>query len=92
MKVIRALTIYIGLQKKISDKWGTVKLALNDALDSIEFNGGTQLPEQNIFTSNTFDFSNRTIIFTYTRNFGNRDLRSSRNRETGSEDERRRVN
>lgn len=84
--------INFGLQNKFSDKWGTLKFSINDIFDSLEFNGGTDLPEQNIFTRNTFDFSNRTFTLTYSRNFGNKDLRSARNRETGSEEERRRIN
>lgn len=84
--------INIGLQNKFSDKWGTLKFSINDIFDSLEFNGGTNLPEQNINTRNTFDFSNRTFTITYSRNFGNRDLKSARNRETGSEAERRRIN
>ena len=84
--------INLGLQNKFSDKWGTLKFSINDILDSVEFNGGTDLPEQNILTRNTFDFSNRTFTLTYTRNFGNKELRSARNRETGSEEERRRIN
>lgn len=81
-----------GLQYKFGEKWGTLKFSVNDLLDSLEFNGGTDLPEQNIKTQNTFDFSNRTFKITYTRNFGNKELKSARNRETGAEEERRRVN
>jgi Outer membrane protein beta-barrel family/Carboxypeptidase regulatory-like domain len=81
-----------GLQQNFGEKWGTLKFSVNDLLDSLEFNGGTDLPEQNIRTRNTFDFSNRTFKLTYTRNFGNKDLKSARNRETGAEEERRRVN
>ncbi|MEM7185290.1 MAG: outer membrane beta-barrel family protein [Bacteroidota bacterium] len=84
--------VNFGLQHEFSEKWGTVKFAISDLFDSIVFNGGTDLPEQNIRTSNTFDFSQRTFTLTYTRNFGNSKLRSARNRETGSEEERRRVN
>ena len=84
--------INVGFQYKFSDKWGTLKFSINDALDSVEFRGGTDLPDQNIFTSNLFDFSQRTFTLTYTRNFGNKKLRSARQRETGSEEERRRIN
>ncbi len=84
--------INIGLQQKFSDKWGTLKFSVNDVLDSIEFTGGTDLPEQNIKTRNLFDFSNRTFTLTYSRNFGNQKLKSKRERETGSEEERKRVN
>lgn len=84
--------VNLGLQKKFSDKWGTLKFSINDLFDSIEFNGGTDLPDQNIKTRNTFDFSNRTFSLSYSRNFGNSTVKSSRNRETGSEEERQRVN
>lgn len=84
--------INCGVQYEISEKWGTVKLALNDVFDSIEFTGGTNLPDQNIRTDNLFDFSNRTILFTYTRNFGNSQLKSARERETAAETEKNRVN
>ncbi|MFT6843251.1 MAG: outer membrane receptor protein involved in Fe transport [Psychroserpens sp.] len=84
--------VNIGLQNKFSDKWGTLKFSVNDILDSVQFNGGTDLPDQNIKTRNTFDFSNRTFTLTYSHKFGNKKLKSSRDRETGSEDERKRVN
>jgi len=84
--------VNLGLQKKFSDKWGTLKFAINDVLDSIEYTGGTDLPDQNIKTNNLFDFSNRTFTLTYSRNFGNQKLQSKRERQTGSEEERRRVN
>ncbi|MFH4967014.1 outer membrane beta-barrel family protein [Gaetbulibacter sp. M240] len=81
-----------GVQKKLKDNWGNLKFGINDLLESFEFNGGTDLPDQNIKTSNTFDFSNRTFLLTYSRNFGNTKVKAARDRETGSEEERRRVN
>ena len=84
--------INMGLQKQFNDDWGTLTFSINDILDSVEYNGGTNLPEQNIQTNNTFDFSNRTFLITYSRNFGNSKLKSSRNREAGSAEEQRRVN
>lgn len=84
--------VNFGVQYKISEKLGTVKFAVNDIFDSVEFNGGTNLPDQNIRTDNLFDFSNRTFLFTYTRNFGNSKLKASRDRGTAADDERQRVN
>ena len=83
--------INFGLQKTFKDDWGSLKFGINDLLESFEFNGGTDLPDQNIKTSNTFDFSNRTFLLTYSRNFGNTKVKAARDRETGSEEERRRV-
>lgn len=82
----------VGFQKNFGDKWGNLKFSVNDIFDSFEFNGGTDLPEQNIKTRNLWDFSNRTFLLSYSRNFGNNKLRSSRNRKTGAEEERKRVN
>ena len=84
--------INFGAQQNFGDKWGTLKFTISDILDSVEFVGGTNLPEQNIITRNVFDFRNRTFTVTYSRNFGNQKLKSKRERETGSEEERRRVN
>ena len=84
--------VNFGLQQNLGDKWGNIKFAIADILDSVKFSGGTDLPEQNIRTRNTFDFRNRTFTLTYSRNFGNQKLQAKRDRETGSEEERRRVN
>lgn len=83
--------IDFGLQKKIGEVGGSIKFSVNDILDSFELRGGTNFPEQNLFTRNRFDFSARTYTLTYTRTFGNKELKSSV-RETGAEEERNRVN
>jgi len=82
----------IGMQKKFSDKWGSLRFSVRDLWDSFEFRSSTNIPEQNLNTRSIFDFSSRTFNLTYSRNFGNRDLKSVRNRQTGAEEERRRVN
>ena len=91
-KYNEVIGINFGLQKEFGDKWGSLSFSINDIFDSIKFTGGTDLPDQNIKTDNTFDFSNRTFSLTFSRNFGNNKLKSTRNRQTGSEEERRRVN
>jgi len=82
----------MGLQKKFSDRWGSLRFSINDIFDSFKFIGGTNIPEENLLTRNLFDFSTPTYMLTYTRNFGNNSLKSARQRDTGSEEERRRVN
>ena len=80
-----------GISKKFGENGGTLKFTVRDIFDSFEFRGGTNLPEQDLRTQNLFDFSARTFLLTYTFNFGNKKLKSSRTRETGAETERRRV-
>lgn len=83
--------IDLGLQKKFGETGGQLRLAVNDIFDSFEFRGGTNLPDQNLRTRNLFDFSTRTYTLTYSRTFGNKELKSA-NKETGAEEERNRVN
>ena len=82
----------IGVQKKFDDKWGTLRFNINDLFDSFIFDVEADIQDQNVVTKNKLDFSNRTFLLTYTRRFGNKKLESSRNRKTGAEEERRRVN
>jgi len=84
--------VNIGVQKKFNEKWGTLRFNVNDVFDSNEFNSNSNLPEQNISTTGSIDFSNRTFLLTYTRNFGNKEAKSIRNRREGAEEERQRVN
>ncbi len=84
--------IDIGLQKKFSNKWGSLRFAINDVFDSFKFNRITDIPSQNLTIVSNFKFSHRTFSLTYSRNFGNAKLKSQRKRQTGSEEERRRAN
>ncbi|MFD1314769.1 TonB-dependent receptor domain-containing protein [Namhaeicola litoreus] len=81
-----------GIQKKFGEKWGTLRFNVNDIFDSLKFQATQDLPEENIKAWADIDFSNRTFVLTYTRNFGNSKLKSARQRETGAEEERNRVN
>jgi outer membrane receptor protein involved in Fe transport len=82
----------IGVQKKLKDEWGSLRFNVNDVFDSRLFQIKSEVEGQNLISDNKLDFSNRTFILTYTRTFGNKKLKSSRNRQTGAEEERRRVN
>ncbi|GAA4323461.1 outer membrane beta-barrel family protein [Christiangramia aestuarii] len=80
-----------GISKKFGEEGGSLKFSVRDILDSFEFTGGTNIPEQDLQTSNLFDFSAPTFLLTYSRSFGNQKLKSSRDRKTGAEIERQRV-
>lgn len=86
------LNMNFGIQKKLGEKWGTLRFNVNDIFDSLKFESTTSLPEVNLNTYADIDFSNRTYVLTYTRSFGNQKLKSSRKRETGAEEERNRMN
>lgn len=82
----------IGFQQKLNGAWGTLKFSINDLLDSRIWKSTTNIPELNLKSVSQLRFSNRTFILTYTRNFGNKGVKSSRNRRSGAEDEINRVN
>jgi hypothetical protein len=90
-KVNAIYGINFGIQKKFSSG-NSLRFNIRDALNSIKFTGGTDLTSEGFLTDGSFDFSNRTFSLSYSFNFGNTKLKSTRNRTTGSEEERNRVN
>lgn len=84
--------VNFGVQKKFGENGGTLRLAVRDIFDSIQWSGGTKLEGQNFETSNTWDFRQRTFMVSYSRSFGNQKLKASKNRQGGSADEQNRIN
>ena len=82
----------IGIQKKLGGAAGTLRFGIDDVLNSIKWRGESNFPEYNLVSSFEADFSQRTFKLTYSRNFGNDKLKRQRQRGTGSEEERERVN
>jgi Outer membrane protein beta-barrel family len=81
----------VGLQKTLPNNQGSLKFAISDLLNSIQFKTNNVIKGNNFTAHNIIDFSNRSFTLTYSRNFGRKEIKSARNRETGSDDERRRV-
>ncbi|MCB0598388.1 MAG: TonB-dependent receptor [Lewinellaceae bacterium] len=82
----------IGIQKKFNGNAGTLRFGVDDLLNSLRWRGKSNFPEYNLVSSFEADFSQRTFKLTYSRNFGNEQLKRQRQRATGSEEERGRVN
>ncbi len=82
----------IGIQKKFKDNLGTLRFGIDDVLNSAKLRFGNNLPQYNVVSTVVLDFSQRTFKLSYARNFGNKQLKSNRQRATGAEEERSRVN
>lgn len=81
----------IGIQKKFGGNAGTLRFGVDDVFNSLRWRGETNFPEHNLVSTFEADFSQRTFKVTYSRNFGNEKLKRQRQRATGSEEERGRV-
>ncbi|MCB0598411.1 MAG: outer membrane beta-barrel protein [Lewinellaceae bacterium] len=84
--------VNVGIQKKLGANGGTLRFGVDDVLNSVMWRIQNNLPEHNLVSYIEADFSQRTFKLSYSRNFGNNSLKGARQRATGSEEERRRVN
>ena len=83
--------ITYGFQKKF-DNGSVLRFNVRDVFNSIEWAGGTDLPDQGFSTYGIWDFSNTTFSIGYSMSFGNSEAKAFRKRTTGSEEEQNRVN
>ena len=84
-------SISAGAQYKSKNEKHTFSLNLNDVFKTQIYMFSSNIPELNIHNQGRLDFDNRVLRFTYTHNFGSKKVKAERKRETGSEEERRRV-
>ncbi len=80
-----------GLRRKLAGKKGSLVFAVTNVFNSMRFRGYTDIPEHNINTNIELQFAQRAYKLTYTRSFGKDKLKEKRERSTGAEDEKGRV-
>ena len=84
-------SIDLGVRKKLAGRRGALTLTATNILDSQDFVLTTDSPAFREAARIGVNFVQRSIKLSYTRSFGNDKLRASRDRTTGAEDEKGRV-
>jgi outer membrane receptor protein involved in Fe transport len=83
--------VTLGLQKILPTDKGTLRLTISDIFWTNIGRYTSTIPALNINTSDTFVFEPRVVRLTYTRSFGSKSVKAAKNRATGSDEERGRV-
>ncbi len=80
-----------GIQKKLSEQWGSLNFSVNDIFASSNWLTTTEQPEVNLRVSSAYKQAERVFMLTWSNKFGNKKLRDARQRATGAADEMRRL-
>ena len=80
-----------GLQKKLSDKWGTLNFNVSDIFLTNNWFGSAYQPEVNLRIKSSYQQTERTFMLTWSNKFGNKKLKDARNHARGASDEMRRL-
>ncbi len=81
----------VGVQKDFGEKWGKLRFSATDLFLSTNWFGTTNQPEVNLMVKSSYQMAERTFMLTWTNTFGNKKLKSARERQTGSAEEMRRI-
>lgn len=81
-----------GLQAKSKNEKSTFSLNFSDLFKGYRWFMEANYPELNINSTDYFTYDSRVLRFTWSHKFGNNKVKAERKRETGSEEERNRVN
>ena len=76
---------------KSKNEDNTFSLNLSDALQTSIWHLSANIPELNIKSNGMLNFEPRVLRFTFAHNFGSKKVKAGRNRETGSDEEKKRV-
>ncbi|MGV3586981.1 MAG: outer membrane beta-barrel protein [Adhaeribacter sp.] len=92
IKKVRAMSaINIGFRKELNNNRGRLNLSFSDIFRKNLWLWETNLPQQGLSESLTFDLDTRTLKLTYTKNFGNQKVKGAQKRTTGSAEEQKRL-
>lgn len=79
----------VGVQKSLWNKTATLRLNISDVLHTLRSGGTTNFATTNLSFVNQWESRVARVTFTY--NFGNRNLKTTRQRRSGVEEEQNRI-
>jgi Outer membrane protein beta-barrel family len=82
----------LGIMKKLPKKQGSLTLNAVNVLNTNILRFSSDIPEHNMAADISLRFALPTLKLTYTRNFGRDEVKQKRERSTGAEEEKSRVN
>ena len=80
-----------GIRKKLPGKKGAITISASNILNTADYVLVADHPERNLETNLRIGFTQPAFRLTYSRSFGNNKLKEKRERDTGAEDEKGRV-
>ncbi|QHT70889.1 TonB-dependent receptor [Rhodocytophaga rosea] len=83
--------VNIGLQKKLKGDKGNLSFTISDLFWNMRFEAVNNLPSLDLYQRIGIVGEPRVIRLTYSRNFGNKNIKVSNQRKTASEEERNRL-
>lgn len=81
----------IALEKNMGETWGKLRLAATDLFLSTNWFGVTDHPEIQLLVKSSYQMAERTFMLSWTNTFGNKKLKSARQRQTGAAEELKRL-
>jgi hypothetical protein len=83
--------IHFGVQKDLGKTWGKLRFNASNLLQTNVLRGTTRHPENNLMVDLYMQFTERVFMLTWSNTFGSDKVKETRNRQTGSTEERQRL-
>ena len=91
MKIKTGIIINLGMEKKLANDNGSIKISFSDMFNERYFQWETIVPEENIDANLRYKFEGQIFNLSYSKNFGNNKLKKLRNKKTSSREELQRI-